>query len=260
MGNTNSEEVQPQQEETCECGKPIEESCKYNPKLVGTVKNLYNRHIILCTGENDWPAKITKIEGTIAFELDKLVNAREQEIKSQVMITACTEPSRGSGMDIIVYPEAIRYIGVTDEQLQQFVEDQIVKEKICESIKHEKLTYKQFVMVCIHANRDKRCGRIGPMVLEKLGEILKAKLVSDDDIAVRGCSHLAGHKFAAVVVVYPQGDWYGMMSQRNAEDLVDAYLSKGKILSENWRGKMGETKEASKERLEQSTTSNKNSS
>jgi hypothetical protein len=71
--------------------------------------------------------------------------------------------------------------------------------------------------------------------MEKLEQILAAKNVGPDQIAVRGSSHLGGHKYAGVVTVYPDGDWYGMLTGRNAEELVDAYLQ-NKRLEPNFRG------------------------
>jgi hypothetical protein len=39
-------------------------------------------------------------------------------------------------------------------------------------------------------------------------------------------------------VVYPQGDWYGYITARNAEQLLDSYLVSHTILAENFRGRM----------------------
>ena len=95
-------------------------------------------------------------------------------------------------------------------------------------------------MVCTHGQRDKRCGRIGPLVIKKLRELLAAKNVPETDVAVRATSHIGGHKYAGTLIVYPEGNWYGQMSERNAEDLVDAYLSLDPmtVIAKNWRGKM----------------------
>jgi len=41
-----------------------------------------------------------------------------------------------------------------------------------------------------------------------------------------------------VVVVYPQGDWYGFVDANRVETIVDEYLQKGQIVSSLWRGKM----------------------
>lgn len=36
---------------------------------------------------------------------------------------------------------------------------------------------------------------------------LESKGVGPDEIAVRGSSHFGGHKYAGVLIIYPQGDW-----------------------------------------------------
>jgi len=153
------------------------------------------------------------------------------------MITACNEPNKtDDGTDVLVYPEAIRYIGIkTEEQIKLLVEDQVIQGKICDKLTHEPLSFKHIALVCTHGTRDKRCGRMGPLVLDKLNEVCEAKAIPDAEITVRASSHLGGHKYAGVVVVYPEGDWYGFITNRNVEELVDAYRQ-GHRLDPNFRG------------------------
>lgn len=159
--------------------------------------------------------------------------------QSNPLVTACSERSKGEGMDILVYPENIRYVGVTLEQVPLFVEWQVVQGKVCPTLKTEPIGIKHLVLVCTHDSRDKRCGRIGPQVMKKLQDILEEKGVGEETVAVRGSSHLGGHKYAGVIVIYPHGDWYGYMTERNAEKLVDAYLtSNPSDISQYWRGSM----------------------
>ena len=95
--------------------------------------------------------------------------------------------------------------------------------------------WKTVILVCVHASRDNRCGRAGPQVIEELDSLLLQRSITKDSITVVGCSHIGGHKFAGVLVVYPQGDWYGMISKRNAGDLLD-HIVAGKKYLKGWRG------------------------
>lgn len=44
-------------------------------------------------------------------------------------------------------------------------------------------------------------------VVGEMRKALEAKGVGPDEIAVRGSSHFGGHKYAGVLIIYPQGDW-----------------------------------------------------
>jgi len=251
MGNVSSEQ---QDTETCECGKSVydESSCKYNPKLIGTVKKLYKHHIIICTGGTDWEPKIHKEHGSFAEKLHQSLS-KQEDFSETVLVTNCSEKSLSTDpkqIDIIIFPQGIRYFGVTTEDLESLIKCHVMKDEVCSNIKHEKLPFQHLVLVCTHNSRDTRCGRIGPTVIDSLQQILKERNVGEDTVVVRACSHLGGHKYAAVLVVYPNGDWYGQMSTRNAEKLLDSYLGLRPPLTENWRGKMGETVEESRKRAE----------
>ena len=41
------------------------------------------------------------------------------------------------------------------------------------------------MLVCTHGKRDNRCGRIGPQVMNKLREVLKARGIAEEDVAIR---------------------------------------------------------------------------
>jgi hypothetical protein len=227
--------------------------CEYNPSLVGTVKKLYTRHILLCTGEMDWAAKILHEEGSFAAELSKEVKRRVKsgEVSTAPLITAISEPSHThtkDSIDIIVFPEGVVYPGVTRGDLGVFVQQQVVSGTIAASLPHHTLPFDRLVLVCTHGSRDRRCGRLGPETMESIGAMLDRRGVGEERVRVRGTSHVGGHKHAAVVIVYPEGDWYGQMSKKNAEELVDCYLA-GSLYHSHWRGKMGEEAEQSKGRL-----------
>ncbi|PRP88068.1 altered inheritance of mitochondria protein 32 [Planoprotostelium fungivorum] len=253
MGNSEST---PQEEESCAANQP------YNPKLVGTVKKDYKRHLILCSGQMDWTGKPEKESGTFINSLTKELKSRNlPDGEPGTLFTLCSEPNRSDkGVDIIVYPEGVysneevlsekgvRYFQVTEADLPSFV-DHILKDEAPPNIHKEKVTWEHVVLVCTHGTRDKRCGRIGPQVVDQLTGMLSERNISSDKVAILGSSHLGGHKYAAVVVVYPEGDWYGQMTAKNASDLMDAYLQCKSLYPPGFRGKMGESIQQSKERV-----------
>jgi hypothetical protein len=73
------------------------------------------------------------------------------------------------------------------------------------------------LLVCTHGSRDCRCGDLGGSVVRALREARDARVNSapNDDvrqawnrIRITEVAHVGGHKYAANVLIYPQGDWY----------------------------------------------------
>jgi hypothetical protein len=57
------------------------------------------------------------------------------------------------------------------------------------------------VFICGHGSRDKRCGTCGPPLKETFSEEL-SKLGLKDQVFVRLCSHIGGHKYAGNVIIF----------------------------------------------------------
>ena len=95
--------------------------------------------------------------------------------------------------------------------------------------------WKYLILVCVHASRDNRCGRAGPQIIEEFNNQINLRSIPKGEIEVTGSSHIGGHKYAGVLVVYPQGDWYGLISKRNVGDLLDNIINNTKYLK-GWRG------------------------
>lgn len=95
--------------------------------------------------------------------------------------------------------------------------------------------WKHLILVCVHASRDNRCGRAGPQIIEEFNIQIGLRSIPKGDIEVTGSSHIGGHKYAGVLVVYPKGDWYGLISKRNVGELLDNIINDTKYLK-GWRG------------------------
>ena len=90
-------------------------------------------------------------------------------------------------------------------------------------------------LVCTHGSRDSRCGRIGPKLIRALRDEIKSRHVGDGVIDVLATSHVGGHKFAGTMIVYPEADWYGYVTARNAKMIVD-HLLRNERIETKWRG------------------------
>ncbi|KAG8772145.1 hypothetical protein FRC15_002945 [Serendipita sp. 397] len=113
--------------------------------------------------------------------------------------------------------------------------------KSLEYDKKRKLVKKIWVMVCTHGSRDCRCGEHGTAVYGAfIKEISSRKLWHRFNVCE--VSHVGGHAYAANVLVYPYGDWYGTMRPEDIPSFIDSIdgIEGGESLSGPqsplWRG------------------------
>ena len=117
------------------------------------------------------------------------------------------------------------------------------------------------VFVCTHGSRDARCGIIGP----DLVEAFRAAVEADEDptlasrVAIRGCSHVGGHKYAGNVLVFvprgglcaeesgpgpssgvlAAGHWLGYVTPEDIPEIVARVVRRGEPVPRLWRGSTG---------------------
>lgn len=130
------------------------------------------------------------------------------------------------------------------------------------------------ILVCTHGARDCRCGDTGGNVYAALQKEVQAATARMKDegvhdipsIRVGQVGHVGGHKYvvdihflsylrlivpryAANVLVYPQGEWLGLITPADVPELVSSMLKSKprpltredplQIMPDNWRGRMG---------------------
>ena len=83
-------------------------------------------------------------------------------------------------------------------------------------------------LVCTNGARDPCCAIRGPAVAQALDRVRPGQVYE--------CSHLGGHRFAANVLVLPDGLCFGRLDARAAPTLVDA-LDEGQLPLEHLRGR-----------------------
>ncbi|KAI0795008.1 Sucrase/ferredoxin-like-domain-containing protein [Abortiporus biennis] len=109
------------------------------------------------------------------------------------------------------------------------------------------------IYVCIHGNRDCRCGETGGQVFDTLRREVKARGLTEQ-VKVAGVGHVGGHKYAGNILVYPWGDWLAHIADRDVESTLDKILKMDPLLlpdpttpplwASHWRGRMGLDKES----------------
>ncbi|KAJ0965306.1 hypothetical protein J5N97_026444 [Dioscorea zingiberensis] len=226
--------------------------------LVGTVQE-YDRHVFLCyKAPYVWPSHV---EAPESDRLPRLLSAalatRMPHIKRRTRLTICegedgTESSNG---DILIFPDMIRYRQLTHFDVDNFVEEVLVKDTEWLSGAVETLTG-SYVFVCAHGSRDRRCGVCGPVLVQKFRQEINSRGLQDQ-VFVSPCSHIGGHKYAGNVIIFSPnssgevtGHWYGYVSPDDVRALFEQHIGKGEILDHLWRGQMGMSEEDQKKAQE----------
>eukprot|EP00953_Heterococcus_sp_UTEX-ZZ885_P026044 14111-Heterococcus_DN1.PRE.7 len=128
-----------------------------------------------------------------------------------LLLTACTEPSTsGAGtVDIMLYPDAVIYtVQSTSAALQYLVQTVLLTaavpaddvQQLESDLAVRPVTWRNLVLVCTHGSRDKRCGKAGPQAIAEMEAVKLSNGLTDSDVAIRGTSHIGGHKLAGVCI------------------------------------------------------------
>ncbi|KAH7915539.1 Sucrase/ferredoxin-like-domain-containing protein [Hygrophoropsis aurantiaca] len=113
------------------------------------------------------------------------------------------------------------------------------------------------VYVCTHGARDCRCGDTGGAVVKAIRKELQKRRESNPAdpshrIKLAETGHVGGHKYAANVLVYPQGEWLGLVNPEDVPQVLDAILAlpsrplnanDAPLCPPHWRGRMDLSKE-----------------
>ncbi|HZD55007.1 MAG TPA: sucrase/ferredoxin-like family protein [Candidatus Aquicultoraceae bacterium] len=200
--------------------------------LANTVKP-YFRHLLACTGTTDWPPRIEEAEGLLGRMARDIRDLRET-LPAPPKLTATDESGEGPGLDLLVYPDAVRYYHVDEETWPVILREHVVGGKIAAGVRTSSLE-RQAVFVCVHGARDERCGCRGPAILEAFRATCRGLGL---DVPVRATSHVGGHKYAGNVIVYQDGVWYGYVRPEDAPSIVREHLIGGRTIRPLLRGRM----------------------
>jgi hypothetical protein len=216
--------------------------CFSSSVLRNSVK-FHQKHLFLCLGHSQWPKKLDEI-ASVAKIQEVLTQTGNKNLK----LTVCDEASSGvDGYDILAFPDCIRIKNQRLDTLPKVL-DALV-EGTADMSKFEKLDRKYF-FICCHGAVDERCGMRGPALVSSFLTFLeqrKSQFPNLNQIDVRKCSHIGGHQFAANVILFPHGDWFGMVQPDHIPDLVSYALGDEATFQNRlgaiWRGRIGKTPE-----------------
>lgn len=84
-------------------------------------------------------------------------------------------------------------------------------------------------LVCTHGKRDKCCAKFGIPIYQAIKSLV-------GEAPVWQCSHIGGDRFAANVVCFPDGIFYGHVTEQTVRLMVQEYYER-RILLPNFRGR-----------------------
>ncbi|KAL9229313.1 hypothetical protein vseg_004795 [Gypsophila vaccaria] len=230
----------------------------YTESLDNTV-GFYQRHLFLCyNSPSSWPSRLeTSPDDRLPFLLNSALKSRKSDLPLTTRLTIFEGPNgtEYTDGDVLIFPDMVKYKGLTESDVDAFVDDVLVNGKQWASGTPESLVG-AYVFVCAHTSRDKRCGVCGPVLIEKFKEEIDSRSLNDH-IFVNACSHVGGHKYAGNLIIFGTneegkviGDWYGYVTPADVPDLIDVHIGKGEIIKKLWRGQMGLKVEVAEKQVE----------
>ena len=256
----------------------------FSEPLVGPVKH-HDTHAFLVHGDAaSWPQKEFEVDGDAATALHEALREAAGAFKSgvhqfspgaseagKVKLNlsedgARSHPGDAPG-DVLMFPQMRRHrlgphLASSPDAVAAFVRDVVVSGAANRSSSGEPLRGAH-VFVCTHAARDARCGLCGPALIDTFrDEVRRAGLA--DVVAVRGCSHTGGHKYAGNVLVFvpaggvpnrrdddgddarasSKGIWYGYVTPASVREVIERTIRDGEVIPRLWRGSLGMPPEA----------------
>ncbi|ORY97355.1 Sucrase/ferredoxin-like-domain-containing protein [Syncephalastrum racemosum] len=272
--------------DTClSCPMPCDDHKQYpsylqfdrDSPLLGSMKP-YGRHIMISTGQSDWPEHIDDDTSSLAAALTEVLKEKKAdkgELRNFITNTSALNchSSSNDANDVIIMPDNILVSNVTPDRAHEFYdrfigipmptwEDDEMKKKSNHPDLHQNgnqdgngqrngngdgmqvypVPYKTMILICSHRRRDKRCGITAPILAAEFDNILRDKDMTEDDAGILLVSHVGGHKFAGNVICYIHegmtGIWYGRVNTCHCQAIIEETLQQGKVIKDLYRGAM----------------------
>lgn len=115
--------------------------------------------------------------------------------------------------------EIEKYEDILSIDLGELVESGEIEKFSCEE---------RLALVCTHGARDGCCAVAGSGVYKEL--------LKKEGISAWRTTHVGAHRFAANIVMLPEGIYYGRVNGENLEDIVSSHL-RGEIFLDCYRGR-----------------------
>jgi (2Fe-2S) ferredoxin len=101
-------------------------------------------------------------------------------------------------------------------------------------IKNTVRRYVQHILVCTDS-KSKQCKKGGPQVLKAFQKAIKSRKLGRQ-VMVTEIGHVGGCALGPNVIVYPEGVWYGRVSEADVDEIIDEHILAGRIVQRLLRG------------------------
>ncbi|KAI7907842.1 Sucrase/ferredoxin-like-domain-containing protein [Cokeromyces recurvatus] len=171
------------------------------------------RHLVACVGPDalEWTrSKVEAVPGGILHTIQNTENqwlrahtpTKQEKEEGRLVLTTVTEkPSHSPNQtDILLFPE-FKIITTTTTQKDTLESNSNLYQVLSSiwqnphnplsSVDWQDMEADTVVLVCTHARRDLRCGKIGPLIIEEFNRVIKEKGLQGK-VEVWGTSHFGG--------------------------------------------------------------------
>ena len=256
-------------ERGCECNilseLPNDKPIDFEKNLNGTSVIPWKHLLVLSHGFNhadEWPSKLELLPGSLTNEMD-LLKRKVVSPYHPIMISNAIVPNvtRGAKEKVYLYPDnkmiefdikdtkdfMHTYLVPPEEEMAQFEPVyNPFKKTTAITWEKKKIDFKEqdigkdLILVCGHTQRDVRCGKIAPILVDQFKKSLKDRGL---DVDVGVVSHIGGHAYAGNVIYFPldktkKSIWYGRVFPEKVAGIVDETVIWGNIIKELSRGEV----------------------
>ncbi|XP_028963534.2 uncharacterized protein [Malus domestica] len=222
-------------------------SYKSNEDIDDDTKLSY-RHVFLCYKTPEaWP---WHIEGSESNPLPKFfasaLKARKNDITVKTLLTIIEgrEGTEFSNGNVLIFPQMIKYRGLKESNVDNFIDDVLVNDKPWASGVQEPLTGPH-VFICAHMSQNEWNRYRARVLIDKFKEEAELRGLTDQ-VFVTACSHIGGHKYAGKLMIYSRDSdgsmtchWYPFVTPFDVAKSLDKHIGKRKITERLWRGQIG---------------------
>lgn len=255
-------------ERGCECNilneLPKDRQIDFNQNLNGTSVIPWKHLLILSHGfknADEWPSKVELVPNSLSNEMDllkrKIISPYHPVMISNAIVPNMTHSTKEK---VYLYPDN-KMIEFDKKDTKEFMQTFLVPsaDELAQfgpvynpfKLKSpelplerkafefgEKDIKKDLILVCGHNQRDVRCGKIGPILIEQFERKINDRGL---DIDVGTISHIGGHAYAGNVIYFPldrtkKSVWYGRVFPENVGGIIDETVINGNIVRELYRG------------------------
>ncbi|QFZ26921.1 putative altered inheritance of mitochondria protein [Clavispora lusitaniae] len=227
--------------------------------LNGTAPSMWKHVLAFSHGVatfDTMPPKINLVPGSLASEFEvlrrKMLSPQHPVTLSNAIVSGI---DGGTHQKVFIYPDCIQ-VEFKLANLPEFIQHYLLPVQETESVFNpfasanatphtrverphlfqETPIHKDLVLICGHTQRDIRCGRIAPLLLQEFERVLAHEKL---DVDVGLVSHIGGHAYAGNVIYFSKHQppvWYGRVFPEQVQGIVRETIVEGRIIKELYRG------------------------